>query len=50
MEHVAFLIEESGATLRCLLNPETLIVRRLAGVRTRQPTGGRQAGLVSWTI
>jgi hypothetical protein len=43
VEHVAFLIEESGALIRCLLNPETLVVRRLAGVRTRQPTGGRQA-------
>ena len=44
MEHVAFLIEESGALIRCMLNPETLVVRRLAGVRTRQPTGGRDAG------
>ena len=33
VERVAFLVEESGARLDCLLNPETLEVGRLAGVR-----------------
>jgi hypothetical protein len=42
VEHVAFLIEESGTLIRCLLNPETLVIRRSAGVRTRPPTAGRQ--------
>ena len=44
MEHVAFLIEQSGETVRCLLNPESMVIRRSAGVRTRQPTGGRAGG------
>jgi hypothetical protein len=44
VEHVAFLIEESGVLIRCLLNPETLVVRRLAGVRTLRPAAGRPAG------
>ena len=29
MERVAFLIEETNERLSCLLNPETLVMRRL---------------------
>ncbi|MEM1180771.1 MAG: hypothetical protein AAGM22_20670 [Acidobacteriota bacterium] len=35
MERVAFLVEDSGERIRCLLNPETIEVRRFAGVRRR---------------
>ena len=31
MERVAFLIEEANERLGCLLNPETLVLRRTAG-------------------
>ena len=44
MERVAFLIEESGTRLDCLLNPETLEVGRLAGVRPRGVGSGRLTG------
>lgn len=39
MERVAFLIEPEGTRLGALLNPETLVVRRTAGVRTRSALG-----------
>jgi hypothetical protein len=39
VERVAFLLEQTGERLGCLLNPESLIVRRTAGVRSR--SGGR---------
>lgn len=44
MERVAFLIEATGERLGCLLNPESLIIRRQAGVRSRQLAGGLVAG------
>lgn len=44
MERVAFLIESTGARLPCLLNPETLVIRRTAGVRTRRSAGGQLTG------
>ncbi len=44
MERVAFLIEESGERLTCLLNPESVVVERLAGVRPRSSTVGRLTG------
>jgi len=40
MERVAFLIESTGARIGCLLNPETVIVRRWAGVRPRRSLAG----------
>lgn len=40
MERVAFLVEHTGVRLGCLLNPESLIVRRTAGIRHRQSAGG----------
>lgn len=40
MERVAFLVEKTGERVGCLLNPETLVVRRRAGVRPRQSVAG----------
>jgi len=44
MERVAFFLEHSGERLGCLLNPEGLEVRRLAGVRPRRSEGGPITG------
>jgi len=33
MERIAFLVDETGERIDCLINPETLTMRRLAGVR-----------------
>lgn len=40
MERVAFLIEPGGERLGCLLNPETLVIRRVAGLQPRRALGG----------
>ena len=44
MERVAFLVEDTGERIPCLLNPETLVVRRSAGVRRASSVGGRATG------
>ena len=44
MEHVAFLIEKTNERIRCLLNPETIILRRLAGVERQRSIGGQLTG------
>lgn len=44
MERVAFLVERTGQRIGALLNPETLVVRRLSGVRPQQVPGGPLAG------
>ena len=44
MERVVFLVEESGERIACLLNPETFVVRRRAGVRTRRSVSGQLSG------
>jgi Contractile injection system tube protein len=44
MERVAFLLEETGERLACMLNPESLTVRRLAGVQARRSVGGVLTG------
>ena len=44
MERVAFLLEKTGERIPCLLNPESIVVRRLAGVRTRRSAGGPLTG------
>ncbi|XXF77103.1 LysM peptidoglycan-binding domain-containing protein [Myxococcaceae bacterium GXIMD 01537] len=44
MDRVAFLLEPSGERIGCLLNPETLVVRRTAGLRSRRALGGGIAG------
>ena len=44
MERVAFLVDESGTRVDCLLNPETVQVTRLAGVRPRGGPDGPLTG------
>jgi len=44
MERVAFLIEETGERLGALLNPETVVTRRVAGLRRRQSLSGYLTG------
>ncbi|MGC3955430.1 MAG: hypothetical protein QM804_14480 [Propionicimonas sp.] len=44
MERVAFLIEATGEQIYCLLNPETVVMTRSAGVEARQSSGGRLTG------
>ena len=44
VEVVAFLLEDTGEQLRCLLNPESLVLRRRAGVESRQLPGGLVSG------
>jgi len=44
VERVSFLVESTGVRLACLLNPETLVVRRVAGVRVRRSAAGALAG------
>lgn len=45
MERVAFLIEETNERLRCLLNPEKLVMRRWAGVKSRRSVSGQFTGI-----
>jgi hypothetical protein len=44
MERVAFLLEPGGERIGALLNPETLVMRRTAGLRSRRALGGSAAG------
>jgi len=44
VERVAFLIEGTGERLGCMLNPESVVVRRAAGVRPRRSSGGSITG------
>jgi nucleoid-associated protein YgaU len=44
MERVAFLIDDTGDRIDCLLNPETVEVTRLAGVRPRGTAAGQLTG------
>lgn len=44
MERVAFLVEQTGERIDCLLNPETFEVTRLAGVRRRGTADGHLIG------
>ena len=44
MERAAFLIEETGERIPCLLNPASVVMRRVAGVRPRFSTGGQLTG------
>lgn len=44
MERVAFLLEPSGERIGALLNPETLVMRRAAGLRPRRALAGGLAG------
>lgn len=40
MERVSFLIERTGSQIPCLLNPESLLQQRIAGVRARRGATG----------
>ncbi|HDP90235.1 MAG TPA: hypothetical protein ENN42_09860 [Thioalkalivibrio sp.] len=44
MERVAFLVEETGQRVSCLLNPESVQLRRQSGVRPRESAGGLLSG------
>lgn len=44
MERIAFLIEDTGERLGALLNPDTLVMRRVAGVRPRSSISGPLSG------
>lgn len=44
MERVAFLVEATDEHISCMLNPESLVVTRTAGVRPRQAPGGLVTG------
>jgi hypothetical protein len=44
MERVAFLIEQTGTRLGCLLNPASLVTRRVAGLRRRRSLSGYLTG------
>lgn len=44
MERVAFLIEDSGERIGCLLNPESLELKRRAGIRNRRVQGDVVSG------
>lgn len=44
MERAAFLIEGTGERIPCLLNPATVVMRRVAGVRPRLSSGGPLTG------
>jgi hypothetical protein len=44
MERVAFLDDFTGRRISCLLNPESLVLRRQAGVHSRQAVGGLVTG------
>jgi len=47
VERVAFLVEETNTRLRCMLNPETIVFKRLSGVRVRESADGVLAGAYS---
>jgi hypothetical protein len=44
MERVAFLIEHTNERIGCLLNPESIVRRRVAGLRRRRSAGGLLTG------
>jgi hypothetical protein len=44
MERVAFIVDATGERIDCLLNPETLEIKRLAGVRPRATAAGQLVG------
>lgn len=44
MERVVFLLEDTSERIACLLNPESLVLRRRAGIRQRESAGGLVTG------
>jgi hypothetical protein len=45
MERVAFLIEKTGERIGCMLNPETVVARRSAGIVRRNGASGPLQGV-----
>jgi hypothetical protein len=45
MERVAFLVEATGERIDCMLNPETVVLRRVAGVKQRLSVSGHLTGV-----
>jgi nucleoid-associated protein YgaU len=44
MERVTFLLEDTGQRIGCLLNPDSVVVRRRAGIRERRAVAGQLTG------
>ncbi|MGC5173153.1 hypothetical protein ACLQ2Q_21135 [Microbacterium sp. DT81.1] len=44
MERVAFIVEETGERITCMLNPEHIVQRRIAGLAPRRSGAGIVAG------
>ena len=44
MERVAFIVEETGERITCMLNPEHIVQRRIAGLAPRRSGSGIVAG------
>jgi len=44
MERAAFLLEDTNERLGCLVNPESLVVRRTSGVQSRRSVSGQLTG------
>jgi hypothetical protein len=44
VERVAFIVDDSDTRIDCLLNPESVVIRRQAGVRRRELPSGPIAG------
>jgi len=44
VERVTFLIEETGQRIGCLLNPDSVVVRRRAGIQERRSVAGLVTG------
>src|SRR3954454_4701567 len=44
MERVAFIVEETGGRISCMLNPEHIVQRRIAGLAPRRSGSGIVAG------
>lgn len=44
VERVAFLVEPTGTRISCLLNPQSLVIRRQAGIKVRHSLGGGLTG------
>ncbi len=40
MERVTFLVEETGQLISCMLNPETLVIKRRSGIHPRKIKSG----------
>ena len=40
MERVAFMVEQTGDRIPCLLNPDSIVLRRIAGLQARRSGGG----------